>query len=49
MILIRTTPRLIAELHAQFAIRNFSEGGFAESAKLEQAIKRNLEGLGYGL
>ena len=43
------TPRLVAELHAQFAIRNFSEGGFAESAKLEQAIKRNLEGLGYGL
>jgi hypothetical protein len=24
------------------------EGGFAESAKPEQAIKRNLEGLGYG-
>ena len=32
-------PRLVGELHAQFA----------ESAKLEQAIKRNLEGLGYGL
>jgi type I restriction enzyme M protein len=31
-------PRLVAELHAQFA----------ESAKLEQAIKRNLRGLGYG-
>ena len=31
-------PRLVAELHAQFA----------ESAKLEQAIKANLEGLGYG-
>jgi type I restriction enzyme M protein len=31
-------PRLVAELHAQFA----------ESAKLEQAIKRNLKGLGYG-
>ena len=30
-------PRLVAELHAQFA----------ESAKLEKAIKRNLEGLGY--
>lgn len=30
--------RLIAELHAQFA----------ESAKLEQAIKANLTGLGYG-
>ena len=39
MILIQTTPRLVAELHAQFA----------ESSKLEQAIKRNLEGLGYGL
>jgi type I restriction enzyme M protein len=32
-------PRLVAELHAQFA----------ESAKLEQAIKANLQGLGYGL
>ena len=32
-------PRLVAELHAQFA----------ESAKLEAAIKRNLEGLGYAL
>ncbi len=31
-------PRLVAELHAQFA----------ESAKLEQAIKANLSGLGYG-
>jgi type I restriction enzyme M protein len=31
-------PRLVAELHAQFA----------ESAKLEQAIKANLGGLGYG-
>lgn len=31
-------PRLVAELHAQFA----------ESAKLEQAIKVNLRGLGYG-
>lgn len=31
-------PRLVAELHAQFA----------ESAKLEQAIKANLNGLGYG-
>ena len=30
--------RLVAELHAQFA----------ESAKLEQAIKANLRGLGYG-
>jgi type I restriction enzyme M protein len=31
-------PRLVAELHAQFA----------ESAKLEQAIQTNLRGLGYG-
>jgi type I restriction enzyme M protein len=31
-------PRLVAELHAQFA----------ESARLEQAIKSNLRGLGYG-
>ena len=31
-------PRLVAELHAQFA----------ESGKLEQAIKANLRGLGYG-
>jgi type I restriction enzyme M protein len=31
-------PRLVAELQAQFA----------ESAKLEQAIKANLKGLGYG-
>ena len=31
-------PRLGAELHAQFA----------ESSKLEQAIKANLRGLGYG-
>lgn len=31
-------PRLVAELHAQFA----------ESAKLERAIKANLKGLGYG-
>lgn len=31
-------PRLVAELEAQFA----------ESAKLEQAIKANLRGLGYG-
>jgi len=30
-------PRLVPGLHAQFA----------ESAKLEQAIKHNLEGLGY--
>ena len=30
-------PRLVAELRAQFA----------ESAKLEQAIKKNLGGLGY--
>jgi type I restriction enzyme M protein len=31
-------PRLVAELHQQFA----------ESAKLEQAIKANLRGLGNG-
>ena len=31
-------PRLVAELHGQFA----------ESAKREQAIKANLRGLGYG-
>jgi type I restriction enzyme M protein len=31
-------PRLVAELHAQFA----------ESARLEEAIRKNLEGLGYG-
>ena len=31
-------PRLVAELHAQFA----------ESAKLEQVINANLRGLGYG-
>ena len=32
------SPRLVGELQAQFA----------ESAKLEQAIKANLKGLGYG-
>ena len=31
-------PRLVAELHAQFA----------ESATLEQAIKTNLKRLGFG-
>ena len=31
-------PRLVAELHAQFA----------ESAKLEKLIKANLKRLGYG-
>ena len=31
-------PRLVAELNAQFA----------ESAKLEQAIKAKLRGVGYG-
>jgi len=30
-------PRLVAELHAQFA----------ESAKLEAAIRSNVKGLGY--
>ena len=33
-----TQQRLVAELNSQFA----------ESAKLEAAIKANLEGLGYG-
>ena len=32
----------------QLGRRSFSEGGFAESAKLEKAIKANLRGLGYG-
>jgi type I restriction enzyme M protein len=41
-------PRLVAELHAQSVRRSLGEGGFAESAKLEQAIKANLRGLGYG-
>ena len=41
-------PRLVAELHAQLGHRSLGEGGFAESAKLEQAIKANLRGLGYG-
>ena len=35
---LHAMPRLVAELHAQFA----------ESAKLEQAIKANQRGLGYG-
>lgn len=34
----RRLPRSVAELYAQFA----------ESAKLEKAIKANLKGLGYG-
>jgi hypothetical protein len=38
---------LAAERHAEPARRSFSEGGFAEPAKLEQAIKANLRGLGY--
>ena len=33
---------------AQLGRRSLGEGGFAESAKLEQAIKANLRGLGYG-
>ena len=33
---------------AQLVRRSLGEGGFAESAKLEQAIKANLRGLGYG-
>jgi type I restriction enzyme M protein len=35
---ILPNPRLVAELHDQFA----------ESTKLEHAIKANLRGLGYG-
>lgn len=31
---------------AQPVRRSFSEGGFAESAKLEAAIRANLKGLG---
>jgi len=34
-------PRLVAEVHAQSALRSFSEGGFAESAKPEAAIRAN--------
>ena len=41
-------PRLVAERHAEPTLRSFSEGGFFESAKLEEAIKANLRGLGYG-
>ena len=33
---------------AQLGRRSLGEGGFAESAKLERAIKANLKGLGYG-
>jgi len=40
-------PSLVAELHAQPVRRSLDEGGFAESAKLEQAIKANLRGLGF--
>ena len=36
--LYRIPRTCVAELHAQFA----------ESARLEQAIKANLKGLGYG-
>lgn len=35
---VEKMPRLVAELRAQFA----------ESEKLEQAIKANLKALGYG-
>ena len=41
-------PRLVADLYGEPALRSFSEGGFAESTQLEQAIKTNLRGLGYG-
>jgi hypothetical protein len=40
-------PRRVAELHAQFADLSACDAQ-AESAKLEQAIKANLRGLGYG-
>ena len=40
--------RVVAELHAQPVRRSLGEGGFAESAKLEQVIKASLGGLGYG-
>jgi len=33
---------------AQLGRRSLGEGGFAEVAKLEKAIKANLRGLGYG-
>ena len=36
------------KLHVQPVRRSLGGGGFAESAKLEQAIKANLRGLGYG-
>jgi hypothetical protein len=32
---------------AQLGRRSLGEGGFAESAKLEQAIRTNLRGLGF--
>ena len=44
----RITARLVADLPAQPVRRRPGEVGFAESAKLEQAIKANLKGLGYG-
>lgn len=37
-----------AQITTQRGHRSLGEGGFAESAKLEQAIKANLRGLGYG-
>lgn len=37
IIFVQKIPRFVAELHAQFA----------ESAKLEEAIKSNFERLGY--
>lgn len=38
----KNMPRLVAEQNAESALRSFSEGGFAESAKREQQIKANL-------
>ncbi len=45
-------PRLVAERHAQFSslLSRWERPGECSciSAKLEQAIKANLRGLGYG-
>jgi len=49
---LRKMPRLIAPLHAQFSspLSRWERPGEGAciSAKLEQAIKTNLRGLGYG-
>ena len=42
-------PSLVAELHAQPVRRSLDEGGFTESAKLEQAsFHSSTGGLAYG-